>query len=32
MMQEHILFAHHLKEIGMRRQRRIARWLKNAIL
>ena len=32
MMQEHILFAHHLENIGVRRQARIARRLKDAIL
>ena len=32
MMQEHVLFAHHLEEICLRRQRWIARRLEDAIL
>ena len=32
MMQEHVLFAHHFEDIGVWRQSRIARGLKDAIL
>jgi hypothetical protein len=32
MMQEHVLFAHHFKNVGVRRQRGIASWLEDAVL
>jgi hypothetical protein len=32
MMQEHVLFAHHVEDPGVGRQRRITHWLEDAVL